>query len=116
VDFLLLEINMRNLFLFLVLAASSLFCLPSLAQESGTSSSQQDGAAPPAMQQPSTPTMGGQPAPVAQPTIVCEYQSHEGQVIPLRQCVSRHEADFRRRQQQRLIMQMQQRSLTISGE
>lgn len=44
-------------------------------------------------------------------SVVCEYKEHQGQVVPLRQCVSQNEATRRRIQQQESIREFQMQGL-----
>ncbi|HEY2447025.1 MAG TPA: hypothetical protein VGI20_14915 [Rhizomicrobium sp.] len=91
------------------LMAFAIVLLPSglMAQETATAPAQPDTASQAAQTNPAT-------AAGKMRTVVCEYQSHEGRVIPLRQCVSAHEAEFRRSEQQRIILEIQQRGLTVN--
>lgn len=52
----------------------------------------------------------------AQPAkpVACEYAAHEGELIPLNQCVSQEEANRRRLEQQRQLQDFQLRSLETS--
>jgi TolA-binding protein len=42
--------------------------------------------------------------------VICEVTTHEGELIPLRQCISKREADRRRLQQQESIREFQMQS------
>jgi hypothetical protein len=100
------------------LAVLSLLILPSeiMAAEPGAPPAQPDAAAPspPPVQQAEPRRSATQKVTVssARQKPVCEFVAHEGQLVPLRECVSSREAAFRRREQQRMISDMQLRGLT----
>lgn len=93
-----------------VLAALSLLLasVPALAQDAMPATNP---VPPPMPEAPATPVASANPAPAAPASVLCEYKEHQGDMIPLRNCVSRDEATRRRIEQQESIREFQMQSL-----
>ncbi|MGH6888849.1 MAG: hypothetical protein ACREHF_06600 [Rhizomicrobium sp.] len=94
----------------IVVAAASLLLAsgpPLFAQEATTPASPNPSTATPA-----APAAAPKPTPAKSNSVLCEYIEDQGEVVPLRQCVSRDEATRRRIEQQEAIRQFQMQSLT----
>lgn len=72
----------------------------------------QSNSVAPAVVPPAPPSAPAHPAPTAVTPVVCGYMAHEGQLVPLRQCVSPDEATRRRMRQQESIREFQLRNLS----
>lgn len=87
-----------------------LVAAPGFAQDAATpANGNAPMAGPMAPAAPATPSATNSTPAAA--SVVCEYKEHQGQVVPLRQCVSQNEATRRRIQQQESIREFQMQGL-----